>query len=386
MTLTAPHRRDVADAAPRRPRRPARTARALHPGAWWLWSLSLAAAASRTTNPLLLLLLLAVTCLVVAARRPDAPWARAFGGYLVLGAVVVALRVVLHVAVGLKDGDHLLVHLPALRLPSWAAGIDVGGDVYLEGVLGAAYEGLRLATLLVCVGAANALANPRRLLRLLPGALHDVGVAVVVAVSVAPQLAGSVLRVRRARRLRGDAVRGLRGAARVALPVLQDALDRSLSLAAAMDSRGYGRLDDVTARTRRLTAALFLAGLLGACLGTYGLLDPTAPAALGVPTLVGGVVVALAGLRLGSRRVVRTTYRPDRWGRPEWGVTALGAVALASVVAGARDPASLAAPLSPLAVPALPLLPVLGVLAAALAAVVAPPPHDPVPHPRRGGS
>ena len=33
-----------------------RLPRALHPGAWWLWAVGLAAAASRTTNPLLLAL------------------------------------------------------------------------------------------------------------------------------------------------------------------------------------------------------------------------------------------------------------------------------------------------------------------------------------------
>jgi len=37
-----------------------RLPRALHPGAWWLWALGLAAAASRTTNPLLLALVVAV--------------------------------------------------------------------------------------------------------------------------------------------------------------------------------------------------------------------------------------------------------------------------------------------------------------------------------------
>ena len=35
----------------------ARLPRALHPGAWWLWALGMAAAASRTTNPILLLLI-----------------------------------------------------------------------------------------------------------------------------------------------------------------------------------------------------------------------------------------------------------------------------------------------------------------------------------------
>jgi energy-coupling factor transport system permease protein len=352
-----------------------RLPRPLHPAAWWLWALGLAAAASRTTNPLLLVLAVAVAALVVAARRTDSPWARAFRLYLLLGAVIVVLRVVLHVAVGFKYGDHLLVRLPEAELPSWAAGIQLGGPLYAEGLLGAAYEGLRIAALIACIGAANALANPKRLLRALPGALHDIGVAVVVAITVAPQLAESVLRVRRARRLRGDGGRGPRSALRIALPVLQDALDRSLSLAAAMDSRGYGRIGEVTTRTRRTTAALVLGGLLGTCLGTYGLLDAASPAALGAPTLAAGLVLAAAGLWLGGRRSRRTAYRPDPWWAAEWAVAGLGLVALlAVVVGGALDPASLTAPLQPLAVPALPLLPVLGLLAAALPAVVAPEP------------
>ena len=43
--------------------------RHLHPGAWWLWAIGLAAAASRTQNPVPLLLILVVAGLVVAARR-----------------------------------------------------------------------------------------------------------------------------------------------------------------------------------------------------------------------------------------------------------------------------------------------------------------------------
>ena len=66
----------------------------------------------------------------------------------------------------------------------------------LEGVLAAVYDGLRLATLLLCVGAANVLANPKRLLQSMPAALHEIGVAVTVALSVAPQLIESGQRVR----------------------------------------------------------------------------------------------------------------------------------------------------------------------------------------------
>ncbi len=353
----------------------ARLPRGLHPAAWWLWAIGLAVAVSSTTNPLLLGLGIAVSAIVVVARRGDDPWARAYRLYLLLGAAIVVLRLVLHVLVGLKTGDRVLLTLPSLQLPSWAAGIQLGGAVYLEGLLGAAVQGLRLAAIVACVGAANALANPKRLLRTLPGALHEVGVAVVVSVTVAPQLAESVLRVRRARRLRGDAARGVRSVARVALPVLQDTLDRSLLLAAAMDSRGYGRLQEVPAATRRLTSTLVLGGLLGACIGTYGLLDTTSSAALGVPVLLVGLGLAAAGLVLGGRRVNRSTYRPDPWRGPEWVTAACGLVAAATVLVAARlDPAAMTLPLQPLAAPALPWPAAVGLLAAALPAVLTPAP------------
>ena len=90
----------------------------------------------------------------------------------------------------------MLFTLPEVPLPDAAAGIRIGGPVTLEALLAALYDGLRLATLLLCVGAANALANPKRLLRAMPAALYEVGVAVMVALSLAPQLIESGQRVR----------------------------------------------------------------------------------------------------------------------------------------------------------------------------------------------
>ena len=255
--------------------------RAVHPAAWWGWAVGMAIAVSTTNNPLLLLLALAVVALVVANRRGSSPWARAFRLYLWLGLVIIVVRVVLHVVVGLKFGEIVLFHLPEVTLPSWAAGIQLGGTVYLEGLIGAAVLGLRLAVIIACVGAANALANPKRLLRALPSALHEIGSAVVVSVSVAPQLAESVQRVRRARQLRGDTSRGIRAVPSVALPVLEDTLERSLLLAAAMDSRGYGRAGAAPRSHRLVTGTVTLAGLLASAVGIYGVLDTTTPAADG---------------------------------------------------------------------------------------------------------
>lgn len=349
--------------------------RTLHPGAWWLWAIGMATAASRTTDPLLLGLVLAVVGLVVSRRRTDAPWARGFRAYLLLGLVVVGIRVLFRMLLDGQSGATVLFHLPELPLPEAAAGIRVGGPVSLEGVLAAVYDGMRLATMLACIGAANALANPKRLLKAVPGALYEAGSAVVVALSVATQLVESVHRVRRARRLRGTPGRGLRGLTSLVVPVMEDALDRSLALAAAMDARGYGRTGGAPRRARTTSGVLVLGGLLGVCVGLYGLLDGTSPRALGLPVLAGGVVVAAVGLRVGGRTVARSVHRPDPWRPAEWGVAASGLVAAGALVwTSTVDPAVLHPSIVPLGWPALPPLPTLGVLAGALAGWVAPPP------------
>ncbi len=351
----------------------ARLPRALHPGAWWLWALGLAAATTRTRNPVLLLLLAAVTWYVVAARRPVAPWAASYRAFLRLGLVVLAIRVVLEIVFGGGVPGHTLFRLPVLPLPRWTAGLRVGGTVTAEGVLAAAYDGLQLAVLLGCLGAANALASPARLLKLLPGALYEVGVAVTVAMSFGPQAVAAVGRIRTARRLRGRPSTGLRGLGGLALPVLEEALEASVSLAAAMDSRGFGRRAGRSTAQRRITAALTLTGLLALCAGTYGLLDASAPVLLGLPLLAGGTALAVAGLLLGGRRTARTRYRPDPWTLPEWLVAGCGVLAAAAV---ATSPASVPPALATgatLAIPAVPALALVGVLLGVLPAWVAPP-------------
>ncbi len=102
--------------------------------------------------------------------------------------MVIAIRVGLRVLLDGQYGETVLFRLPEVPLPEAAAGIRLGGPVALEGVLGAFYEGLRLATLLLCFGAANVLANAKRLLKSTPSALHEIGVAVTVALTIAPQL------------------------------------------------------------------------------------------------------------------------------------------------------------------------------------------------------
>ncbi|NGN69235.1 energy-coupling factor transporter transmembrane protein EcfT, partial [Streptomyces sp. A7024] len=347
-------------------------------GAWWLWALALATAASRTTNPLLLALLIATAGYVVAARRTDAPWARSYTAFLKLGLIVLLIRLLFAILLGSPiPGTHTLFTLPEVPLPDWAQGVRLGGRVAAEPLVFAFYDGLKLATLLICVGAANALANPARLLKSLPGALYEAGVAVVVAMTFAPNLIADVQRLRAARRLRGRADRGFRGLLQVGLPVLEGALERSVALAAAMDARGYGRANPVSPAVRHTTTALTLGGLLAVCVGTFGLLTAQG-ATYGLPALLAGLAAALAGLRVGGRRTLRTNYRPDRWTPRAWLVAASGLPAAALMIYTAiHDPAALTPSVNPLTAPELPLLPAAGIAIALLPALLAPAPATP---------
>lgn len=346
----------------------------LHPGAWWVWALGLATAASRTLNPLLLLLIIGVAAVVVSARRPDAPWARSFAFFVRLGILIIVLRVLVQLVLGAAIGTTTLISLPGIGLPDWMAGVRLGGPVTLESLLMALYEGLRLATIIICIGAANSLASPSRLLKSVPAALYEIGVSVVVALTFAPQLVADVTRVQAARHLRGRATRGPRAIAGAAMPVLEGALERSVTLAAAMDSRGYGRRSDTSARRRRAIAAVLLAGLVAACIGTYGLVAAGSTAALSGLMLLAGMSLSIGAIVWSARTAIRTRYRPDPWWLPEWLVAGSGiAVAVCCIATSWWFPAGMETPFDPPTWPSLPLLATLGLAIALTPAITAPP-------------
>jgi energy-coupling factor transport system permease protein len=356
--------------------RAARSRRPLHPLAWWVWSAALAVCAMRTTNPFLLLLIGSVVCFVVAACRSAAPWSRSIVFFLKLGLLVIVIRVVIEILFGQRGvPGHVLFTLPRLPLPSWAVAVSIGGAVTLESMLNAAVEGMQIAVILVCFGAANSLASPYRLLRSLPAVLYETGVAVTVALSFTPELIQSIGTVRQARRLRGIPTNGLRGMRGVAVPVLESALDRSLQLATSMDARGYGRRSPRAGAARRLAMTATVSGLLLAAAGLYGVIDSGSLFGLGLPIIAVGVVVCAAGMAVGGRRTTRSRYRPDPWRQPEWVVAGCGVLALVTMaIAHAANTSGLVVTFTPLAWPSLPILPALGVVVALAPAISIPNP------------
>jgi energy-coupling factor transport system permease protein len=284
--------------------------------------------ASLTTNPLVEALLLAVNTFVVVARRDDGPWARSFRLYAMLALAVLVLRVLYRVVHGGGDGDTILFRLPTIPLPDYVAGIRLLGPVSLESVLYGAYDGLRLATIIIAVGAANSLASPRRLLQSMPAALYEIGTVLVISVTVFPQLGESVVRVARARQLRTSATRTRtwRSRARfvrgLIVPVLADALDSAIALAASMDTRGFGR-SGVRSRRHTLVAAFAaLAALTCLMLFAYDLITSTLPSVtigglaltLRSRDLVGivGLGLAVLSVRSSGHGVRRSRHRSGR--------------------------------------------------------------------------
>lgn len=337
--------------------------RALHPGAWWLWACAVAIAASRTTDILTLALLITAAAIVVTTRRIDAPWSRSFTVALTVGLVLVVLRLAMQAVLAPPIGDTVLLSLPRVELPSWIAGIRLGGMVTAESLTLGLQQGLRIAAVIAAVGAAASLASPTRLLRSLPAAVYETGVAAVVALTFLPQLVHDLQRVTAARRLRGRPAHGPRAWMQVASTVMDGALDRSVTLAAAMDSRGYGRRVELAAGHRRTADGMLLGGLALLVIGAYVLLDDGGSTTWGAVMAVTGLVGAVVAVVMAGRRSPRTRHRRDQWAAAEWIVTACaGVIVTATLLSGTTDgvgigPASL-----------------LAVVVACLPAAVSPPP------------
>ncbi len=212
----------------------------LHPLTWWLWSFAIAISVARVNTPLFAIIAVGVVGMVVLSQREDAPWGKSFNWTLKVALWILSIRTIIGISIGVPIPGTTLFTLPRIPLPDWMPGIRIGGAVTLERFSSALSEGVIICAIIVIFGAAASLTSPHRLLRVLPIAMYEFGVAVVIATSVLPQLVTSVARIRQAQRLRGQNLRGFASYRRLAIPLLEESLARSLDLAAAMDSRGYG--------------------------------------------------------------------------------------------------------------------------------------------------
>ena len=211
--------------------------RSLHPLTMWIWALLLITSVVLTDRAWVALGAIGVATVLVTVRSDGSPWGRSYWIALRIGAVILVIRAVVGVLIGVPIPGTTLFTVPIIDLPSWMPGIRLGGAVTLERLSSSLHEGLIIATVIALFGAATSLTSPHKVLRTLPFFIYEIGITLVIATSLFPQLAQSARRIRLAQQLRGHEKVSWRG---LALPLLEESLSRSLQLAASMDSRGFG--------------------------------------------------------------------------------------------------------------------------------------------------
>ncbi|MFM5905658.1 MAG: CbiQ family ECF transporter T component [Micrococcales bacterium] len=221
---------------------------------WWLLGLSFALSASLSNQiPILVLLCAAMLVTCWSFAKPEQR-TKAFPLYLGLAVFVVMVRLVFRVIFNQPATTDVALNLPRIAIRVLDTSVSFLGPVSMQSLEAAAIDGLRLAGIVLGIGLANTLANPRRLLKSTPPALYELAAAAAVAINLAPELIQSLQRVRLARRLRGQELRWWQ-LSYLVIPVLEDSIERSLKLAAGMDSRGFGRAP-ATSRSAKLSFQL----------------------------------------------------------------------------------------------------------------------------------
>jgi energy-coupling factor transport system permease protein len=290
------------------------SAQKTNPLTWWLAGLSLAVVASLTGNVFVLIGICVASLLTIRLCRDESPWAQSISFYIKLAAIVVALRVLFRIIfnLGSSTKDALFI-LPSIDLDfGFGNALKLFGPISQEAFTLALADGFRLAAIILAVGMANSLANPRKLLKSTPGALYEIATAISIAINLAPQLIASLGRVRRARSLRGQS-KGIKAITGIVIPVLEDTIDQSMGLAASMSSRGFGRKGNRT--SFQIIGARLLA-FLAICLivtGSALLLFSPDQQAVQLTVLLVGLVAAGFSVKLSSARATITRYRKEPW-------------------------------------------------------------------------
>jgi energy-coupling factor transport system permease protein len=330
-----------------------------HALTWLVWAIAATASLQIAPSPLYVALVIGVATLVVSTYGLDTPYARAYPILVGVALVFAGLRVAL-TALTTHGGPHVLFTLPSVTMPDWLGGFTVGSTIEASIVAQAAYEGFVIVGVVAVFAAFNAVVSHHELVQSMPRAFHELGLIVAVGVAFVPVTIAAIHDVREADRARtgGRAVRRGR-LVRQIVPVLENGLERSVTLAESMDSRGFAR-DAATGRERAAgwCGGLGLLALAGAFVALIG-----RESELAVGLVLGGGVAMVVAVVLVSRASTRVRYRPRRLTGGDVAVmlAVVAAPALLTVASIAGDD-SLVWTASPLRWPEFHLLPALALI------------------------
>jgi energy-coupling factor transport system permease protein len=296
---------------------------------WLLWAVAAAATVELAPSPLYVALVIAVAALVVQVHGLRTPLARAFPALVLMGVGFALVRIVLTAATT-HGGDHVLFTTPSVQLPRLLGGFVVGGTVELPVVLQAAAESFVLVGVMAAFGAFNAVVSHYELVRSAPRAFYEPGLVVTVALAFVPSAIDAVGAVREADRARtgGRVVRRGR-LLRLVVPILESGMERAMTLAESMDSRGFAHT--TATAVERAVGWCVLGSLLALAAAFTALVGRAEEVALACGFVGAGALVG--ALAVASRRATRTRYRPAPPTGPDWAVSAIALMAPVGVAA-----------------------------------------------------
>lgn len=344
--------------------------RSWHAGTWLLWALAAGASIQFAPSPVYVALVIGIATLMVGTYGLDGPLARTFPLLVGIALVFAVVRVVLSAATTHGVGT-VLFTTPSFTLPRILGGFTVGGPIETEVILQVAAESFVVVGLVAAFGAFNAVVSHYELVQIVPRAFYELGLVVVVALAFVPSTIESIVATREADRARTGGRPVRRGRLlRQIVPVLERGMERAMSLAESMDSRGFGR--DLVGRREQGAAWAGLGALvsLGGAFVALIAKDSKVAAALAIV----GVVLMLAAVVLASRASGRPRYRARHMSRADWAV-GLGALCAPAALAflEMRDDSSLWWFADPLAWPEVHVVVLVALLPLCLPLVARPP-------------
>jgi energy-coupling factor transport system permease protein len=201
----------------------------MNPRALATWSAGALTMSLATANPVYrAIVLLAGANLLLARRREGA----ALRGFLIAAGTAAVTSTLLTVLLS-HSGEHVLMELPE--------GIPViGGALTAEALTYGLATGLGIAAAMLAVAPLTMVCQPHELVDALPPMLARSGAALGAALNLIPATARSAVEIRDAQRMRGWRARRIADWPLLAAPVVLTAVESSLTLAEAMEARGYG--------------------------------------------------------------------------------------------------------------------------------------------------
>ncbi len=201
----------------------------MNPRAVAAWSAAALTLSLASANPVYRALVLLGGVNLLLARRREGAGLRAF----LIASGIAGLTATLVTVLLSHSGEHALAQLPA-AIPV------IGGPLTAEALSYGLATGLGIAAAMLAVVPLSVVCQPHELVDALPAVLARTGAAVGAALNLIPGTARSAAEIRDAQRMRGWRARRIADWPALAVPVVLTAVEGSLSLAEAMEARGYG--------------------------------------------------------------------------------------------------------------------------------------------------